>query len=445
MKKTALLLFLLFFTLLVYPQDRFVLQNNKESDKIKFKLINNLIIIPVNINGAELTFILDSGVRKPIIFNILNTDSLYINQTETILLRGLGEGEPIEAIRSRNNIFKIGNALKINQSLYAIFQDNLNFTPRLGIPIHGIIGYDLFKDFIVEINYSAKFVKLHNPLTYVQKTCRKCETFNLEFHNKKPYFNTQVKLNNQNIPVKLLIDTGGSDALWLFEDKETNVELGSEYFRDFLGHGLSGSVYGKRSKVQEVNMNNFVLKNVNVAFPDDESISYVRQFKDRNGSFSGALIKRFNVIIDYHNNKITFKKNRYFNDPFSYNRSGIELEQTGIRFIKEQDSKHALNNRKKGNENSNSIVKRTIVEAHYKLAVKPAFSIVELREGSPAERIGLKIGDVLLNINNKATYSYSLQEITHIFFGPVNKKIRLKIERNGIPLTFVFRLESPMK
>ena len=85
MKKLLPFLFLFLTCFLCYPQGRFVLQNNKDSDKIRFKLLNNLIVIPVEINGAELTFLLDSGVRKPIIFNLLNvTDSLLMNETETI-------------------------------------------------------------------------------------------------------------------------------------------------------------------------------------------------------------------------------------------------------------------------------------------------------------------------------------------------------------------------
>ena len=427
--------------LLGYSQGKFVLQNGKESDKIKFKLINNLVIIPVEINGAELAFILDSGVRKPIIFNLLNlTDSLYINKTETILLRGLGGGDPIEAIKSKDNIFKIGNSISINQTLYAIFNDNLNFTPRLGIPIHGIIGYDLFKDFIIEINYSSKYIKLHNPSTYTYKPCKKCEPLNLEFNSHKPYFNVHIKLNDQKIPVKLLLDSGGSDALWLFEDQEKNLVLEGTSFRDFLGRGLSGSVYGKRSKVQKIYINSFVLDNVNVAFPEEETISYVRQFKERNGSFSGNMIKRFNVIIDYRNAKITLKKNKYFKEPFRYNNSGIELEQTGIRLVNERTPTVVLND--KINSQSNETY---VFDSKSELRVKPAFSIVELRKGSPAERIGLKVGDVLLYINNNATYNYNLQEITQYFFGEINKKIRLKVERNGVPLTFVFRLEDPLK
>ena len=440
MRKTLFLFLLLFYTLFGYSQGKFVLQNSKQFDKVKFKLVNNLIIIPVEVNGAELAFILDSGVRKPIIFNLLNTDSLYINQTETMFLRGLGGGDPIEAIRSKNNIFKIGSAININQSLFAIVQDNLNFTPRLGIPIHGIIGYDLFKDFIIEINYSNKYIKLHNPLLYSYKACKKCETLDLEFNKDKPYFNVEVEINNEKVPVKLLIDSGGSDALWLFENKEKNLTLKSKYFQDFLGRGLSGSVYGKRSKVENMFIKNYVLKKVNVAFPDEESISFVRQFKERNGSFSGALLKRFNVIFDYPNAKITLKRNRYFSESFNYNNSGIELEQTGVRLVKEKSSSAIVNN-----ENSTKSNNAVVFDANYELKVKPAFSIVELREGSPADRIGLKIGDILLYINNNATYNYSLQEITQMFYDKEYKKIRLKVERNGVPLTFVFRLESPMK
>ncbi len=128
---------------------------------------------------------------------------------------------------------------------------------------------------------------------------------------------------------------------------------------------------------------------------------------------------------------------------FVFNKSGIELEQTGIRLVKEKGSGisdiQILGNNKVSNRNVISF------DAKYDLAVKPAFSIVELRKGSPAERIGLKIGDVLLYVNYKAAHTFSLQEVIHQFYGEDNKRIRIKVERGGIPLTFVFRLESPIK
>ncbi|NRA91556.1 MAG: retropepsin-like domain-containing protein, partial [Psychroserpens sp.] len=167
-----------------FSQSKFSLPNTSK-DKIKFQLIGNLIIIPVELNGVELSFVLDSGVSKPILFNLANIDSLQINKVETKFLQGLGGGEPVEAIRSKHNYLKVGNALNINQDIYVVFDNSINFTARLGTPVHGIIGYDLFKDFIVEINYSSKYIVLHDPLQFKYKSCKKCETFDLNLVNKK--------------------------------------------------------------------------------------------------------------------------------------------------------------------------------------------------------------------------------------------------------------------
>ena len=132
MKKWFSFLFLFFcLSHLGFSQSKFVVQNKKQSDKIRFKLINNLIIIPVNINGVALSFLLDTGVSKPIIFNFLNvSDTLQIKDTETIFLRGLGGGESVEALKSTNNVFRVGDAVKFNQDLYAVFNNNLNFNKK---------------------------------------------------------------------------------------------------------------------------------------------------------------------------------------------------------------------------------------------------------------------------------------------------------------------------
>src|SRR5690606_28583354 len=127
MKKiTWIIILIISFNNLGFSQGKFIIQNKKESDKIRFKLINNLIIIPVEINGIELSFLLDTGVNKSIIFNFLNiSDTLQIKNTETFFLRGLGEGEAIEALKSKGNILKVGDAINVDQELYAVFNPNL--------------------------------------------------------------------------------------------------------------------------------------------------------------------------------------------------------------------------------------------------------------------------------------------------------------------------------
>ncbi|MCX7550753.1 aspartyl protease family protein [Xanthomarina sp. F2636L] len=446
MKKNIwIILLAISFINLGFSQGKFVIQNKKESDKIRFKLINNLIIIPVEINGIELSFLLDTGVNKSIIFNFLNiTDTLQIKNTETFFLRGLGEGEAIKALKSKGNILKVGDAININQELFAVYNPNLNFAPRLGIPLHGIIGYDLFKDFVVEINYTSKYIRLTNPDVYNYKACRSCETLNMEFYKNKPYVYAKVKIKEKQIPVKLLIDSGGSDALWLFEDDSLGIEAGKVFFDDFLGHGLTGSVYGKRSKIDGFSINHFNLNHVNVSFPDPESLVYVKQHKDRNGSIAGNVLKRFNLIVDYPNKTMTFDKNRHFQDPFSYNKSGIELEQNAVRLIRQKDYNYLSEGSFLGSEN-NASKTSVVLSTKYKLTLKPAYSIVELRKDSPAHQAGLMIGDVLLSINNKSTDRYTLQEVMHMFYDKDGQRIKLEIEREGVVLVFVFYLKDVFK
>jgi len=441
LKKITLVLLFFICSIVSFGQSRFNLPK-ANSNKIKFQLIDNLIIIPVEVNGVDLSFLLDTGVSKPILFNITNIDTLQVNNVETVYLRGLGGGEPIEALKSQNNLFKIGDAINIDQDIFVVFDNSINFTPRLGIPVHGIIGFDLFRDFIVEINYSSKFIRLNKPASYEYKNCKKCEQFNLLFFNNKPYINSTVNIYDENLPVKLLIDTGSSDALWLFEEDSLGMKpLNNKYFEDFLGKGLSGNVHGKRSKVKSFSLKSFVLKNVNVAFPDSTSISYARKHEDRNGSISGELLRRFNIILDYKNARLTLKKNKQFRSPFRYNKSGIVLEQNGIRAIKEQYFEKSFDHYGRTNED-NTVVNFT---ESFRLNFKPAFTIVELRKDSPAEKVGLSIGDVILTINGKGTFTMKLQDLVEIFSGDDNKLIRLEIERNFIPMRFAFRLENPLK
>lgn len=445
MKKFFILLLLLLcgFCFLT-AQSKFLIHNKHKTDKISFKLINNLVVIPVEVNGVELSFILDTGVSKPFIFNNIS-DSLKIKNTEKIFIRGLGEGEPIEALKSSNNIFKIGDAIKLNQDLYAIKELGLNFAPRLGVLVNGIIGLDLFRDFIVEINYSSRFIKLTEPIYYSYKNCKRCERFNLEFYNDKPYINAQVCLNSKKIPVKLLIDSGGSDSLWLFEDDSLGIISGDNFFRDFLGHGLSGSVYGKRGKTESFSLKSFTLKKTNVAYPDANSVFFAKKVKDRNGSIAGNILKRFNLIIDYRDSLITLKKNKYFKEKFNYNKSGIELAHDGLRFVKEYEPFMYRLNINEGNSINNKGGIKLVFDKKYKMSLKPAYAIVELRKDSSAEKAGLKKGDIILSINGKSSHLLKLQQIMSMFYGNTGKIIKLKIERNKQILNYNFKLENLLK
>ncbi len=434
-----------FFLTLFFPfvglTQGYHMPDHQRYEKVRFRLVNNLIIIPVTVNGTELSFILDSGVGSPILFNLSNQDSVQINNVSEIRIKGLGQGKPIDALSSNGNVFQLKKLVNRNQPLYVVMDRGLNFSPALGIPIHGIIGYDLFNDFIVDINYAKKIIKFHDPRFYRYKKGRQEKTLALEVKGKKAYINGNVHLSGTgNVPVKLLLDTGSSDAIWLFEDEDLGIP--DKNYDDFLGMGLSGHVFGKRTMVNSLSLGGFTLKNAKAAFPNKESFNNVKSFGDRNGSIGGEMLKRFNFVFDYPNNKVSLRKNKNFSIPFQYNMSGIDLQHNGVRYISESiaDSRGVV--QKKGKSFGDVQI---LLENRTRISLVPEIIVSGIRAGSPADEAGLKAGDIILAVNGKSIHRYKLQEVLQMLNEKDGKKIKVQIARRQNNLLFSFVLKHMFK
>jgi PDZ domain-containing protein/aspartyl protease len=398
-----------------------------------------MVVINAEINGKELTFLVDTGIEKTILFNLKFSDSIKLNKVKEIQLRGLGTGVPINALISDNNLFRFNGIIDPNHRVYIILDDLFDLSSKMGIDIHGIIGGDLFKDFVVKINYATEKITFYNQDTYNYRNCKKCETFPLDFYDGKPYIDVFVENHLGDLfKVKLLIDSGGGDALWLFDRSHQNIVISDKYFDDYLGKGLNGSIFGKRSKISKLKIGKFVFENASVSYPDSIAIVAAQKNKQRNGSLGAEILKRFHVIFDYKKRTITLKKNnKYFNSPFLYNKSGLELVYGGEMLIKEKRT----NSNPLGVANS---MDRNIFEIMYSygLAYKPSFQISFVREGSPARLAGLLVGDIILEINGAPSYEKEMSEIIQILSQKENKRIKLLVDRDGNHLRYQFYLKD---
>ncbi len=422
-----------------YSQGYFKFSNQVKKQSVNFKLLSNLIVFPIEINGNEFNFILDSGVASTILFNLKSQDSVDLKSIKKIKLQGLGSGEAIDAIASSNNNFNLKNIQGVNQKLYVIFNDDLDLSARLGITVHGIIGYEILKDFIVKVNYGTNKITFYNPKYYNKKDCKKCEFFDLEFHKKKPYINANVKLTtNKLTPVKLLIDSGGSDAMWLFENSHPNIKEPKKYFVDFLGEGLSGSIYGKRAKIKALIFGKYEIDNPTVSYPDSLSVLHARKFQGRNGSMGASILKRFIVTFNYQNKQLGLRRGSKFKEPFRYNMSGIELVHNGKILVKEPDNTTFFLGQKNQNVTDNSV----ILDYKYKYSFKPSYRIFKVLEGSPGYKAGLMKNDVLIKINGKFVHEMKLEEIIEKFYYKKKRRVSLVVERYGQHHQFKFYLQN---
>ena len=430
------------FSLNFKAQNSFRFKNqSKNHERIRFELINNLIVIPIELNGKQLSFILDSGVTRTILFKITENDSIGLNDVEKVLLQGLGEGEPVEALLSRKNRVSIKNLVGDNETIYAILDDHFDLSSKMGTTIHGIIGYNLFRNFIVKINYRNKKIDFYNPETYRYKKCRKCEIFPIALNRKKPYIDLKVQIDtvgNKLTDVKLLIDSGGSDAIWLFENSKEEIKTPKLFFKDILGEGLSGSIYGNRSRIPKIILGSFEIENPTVSFLDTISTKNARGFRKRNGSIGGGILNRFIVWFDYPHKKLRLKKNASFSKGFKYNMTGLDVIYNGKQLVKEQRVKASqdIYNSELGSKYKVNLT------TNYSYKFKHSFIIKSVLKNSPAEKAGLLKDDIILNINNTPAHELNLNKITLKFQEKDQKKIKITVDRNGEILNFEFRLEK---
>lgn len=425
------LLFLIIFTFstAVLAQSGFVIKGSKKKERIPFQVVNNLPIVNVEINGTPLSFILDTGVKSTILFSLEAADSVQLRNTSPVQLQGLGPGGAVEALKSLNNEVKLGGAVDWSHSLFIIFDSSLNFSPRMGIPIHGILGNEFFQNFIVKINYSSQMITIYDPKKYPLKPCKKCEDLDLNFVGSKPYISLKVASQEKQQDVKLLIDSGSSDVLWLFDEMDFISENPKNYFKDFLGLGLSGNIFGKRARIPEVILGRYILQDVNTSFPEEDAILKARYYQDRDGSIGGGFLSRFTVTFDYGHHRVRFKKNHRFKDPFNYNMSGLTIEHQGMELVKQERQAAVKANRP--NENDNIVRNSVSITTEVQFTLVPKYVVADVREESPAALSGIQRDDEIVSINGKPSYQYNLNELIEMFSSDEGKKIYIEFKRNG--------------
>jgi hypothetical protein len=205
---------------------------------------------------------------------------------------------------------------------------------------------------------------------------------------------------------KLLMDTGASHGLMLEPSSDPNIVVPANTVSTVIGRGLGGIITGKTGRIESLKLGSYTLNNVLANFPDPNSYmdTLKSTFTFRHGSIGGEILSRFTVIFNFPQGKLYLKKNSEFKKKFYINLSGIDLKATG--------------------------------------ADLSTFEVAEVRNLSPAEKVGVLRGDVITSVNGIPTNSLHLNEINALLNTKPGKKISLTIERNLVRYQIEFRLES---
>jgi PDZ domain/Aspartyl protease len=431
-------LWIFFFGILTDAQNSFEVQEGKKT-VIPFKFINNLIFIPVNINGADLTFLLDTGVAETSIFSLENKE-VKLTNVEKIKFSGLGGEKSIDGFRSDDNIGRIGkNYVNDSMTIFIITDQDFNISSHVGIPVNGIIGYHFFKNHPILIDYTSKKIIIYNDENLFRKKVKNFSELDISIEKSKPYIIADIEMTHERKSSKLLIDLGNSDPIWLFPKLIKDFVYNRPNIDDFLGRGFNGDIYGKRSRIHNFYLGNFRFEKPLTAMPDEYSIQHVNLVENRKGSVGGDIMRRFTVVFDYPHEKIYIRKNRYYDDPFHFNMSGLDFKQDGMEWTKDMVNLPAKN---QGNLSGGVEVLNNNLQ--YNFILKPIFSIAGVRKDSPGAKAGLQKDDRLISINGKKTADMTLQKIMELMKSEEGKTIEMLIERKNRQMSLRFTLEDPI-
>lgn len=360
---------------------------------VPFEVVGTYVIVKININGSTpLNMILDTGVRNTIITELYPEDNVLVDYNESRNVQGLGQTNVLDAFVSNNNELRIGRVILRNKTVFVLKEDIFNLSIQTGSKINGLLGADIFRDYIVQIDYTNLRLRFYDPEHFEAPS--KYGFMPMTIEKSKMYIHLSVlEKDTARRSIKMLMDTGAELTAWFQTLTNKAVSIPEKSIKGKIGEGLSGEITGYYARVPQICISNFCVKNPIVAFPDSAMIAQIMQRSDRDGTIGSKLLSRFNLIIDTRNRRFYFKPNSNFNKEFLYNIAGIEIIQPLV-FI-------------------------------------PHFEVINVWKDSPADVSGLKKGDIITEVNGEKLLGFSIIQVRSFFEKPSSRYMTLKVQRNA--------------
>jgi hypothetical protein len=277
------------------PKAGFYLPDSVQSVTLKYKVINNLIILPVTINDSiQLNLILDTGCRNLVLFGKRYQKLFTLQPTSRVQFSGLGSGDPVYGRLSLNNTVSIGEAIGNNIPVVVVSDKNL-FSSY--VHVHGVIGYDIFTKFEVELNPVLKEITLR-PAGNAELSSLYTRV-PIRVVDSRPIIDCQVVFTKDKKHLcDLMIDTGSSLGLLL---KTTMIEnFKSEGSAEVLGRGFNGIIEGIRTVTKKL-----VLQEMEIA---SLSTGIIQSPWHNYASIGMDVLKEYTLVLNYCKGYAGFRK-----------------------------------------------------------------------------------------------------------------------------------------
>jgi hypothetical protein len=272
-------------TLYATSPSGFYLPEPIEQVTLRYISINNLIVLPVVINGnLKVNLVLDTGTRSIVLFGKRFEKLFQYIPGHKVEFSGMGTGIPVQGKLSINNQVEMTSLIGEKISLVVVPRKNV----FAGSPkIDGIIGYDIFQRFEVEIDPRQKMITFRSPDSRIIPPG--FTQIPMRVENTRPIIDSSILLKSGiNLNTNLMIDTGSQLSILL---KTTNETLLDPLLSEELGFGISGTIRGIKTISQFVNLAGINFNNQ----PTGIILSAWHNY----GSIGMGLLKEYSLILNY--------------------------------------------------------------------------------------------------------------------------------------------------
>ena len=378
-----------------HGQEEFI-QPSKLITKVPFKQLTGGVVL-LNARFASypdtLNFILDTGSGG---ISLDSSTAMYfgiVPKASDRTIRGIGGIKNVSFLYDQKLHF---NKLTID-SLDFHVNDYDVLTAVYGEKIDGIIGYSFLSRYIVKLDYDSSIMEIWTQGS--MKYPRGGYLLRPQI-TTLPVHNARVR-DAEEVTSRFLYDLGAGLCLMLSTDfvKDSNLLHRKRKLFVKQAEGLGGKIDMNITVVKEFRIGPYKFKNV-PAYVFDDTYN-ITSYPYLGGLIGNDLLRRFNTIFNYQKRQFYLVPNKHYNEPFDYAYSGMEL-----------------------------------------YLIDGEVMIGDVAKGSPAEKAGIKEGDIIIGVN-KLLHG-SLQQMKDA----VNKtgdKVRLLVRRDNELMQFDFKVKNILK
>jgi Aspartyl protease/PDZ domain len=364
------------------------LAENTPTARVPFDLNGSLAFLRVRVNGSRpLWFALDTGAQGSTI-NASTARSLDLEEGRAGTSHGAARTVPNFEIR--HVTLHVASAALQDLTIAAISLAELETTA--GRSIDGILGSELFRRFVVQVDYETSEIQLFEPATFEYRGPG--DALPIDFHDEHPYVRAKVTLPGRApLEGEFVVDAGSSLPLILlpgFLEKNGLRASLPPTFQTF-GRGVGGELVMPIGRASRIQLGRFQLESPVTAFP---TTGYFGR-AGKAGNIGSAVLRRFRVTFDYSRRRMILEPNTRFGEPFDYDMSGLQL-----------------------------------------VSESPTFDVVRVRRvlaDSPAAEAGIRPSDEIVSFGGRPSKEIRLADLREMLRQP-GKQYPILLKRGGATL-----------